>query len=105
MNRRLGPGGRVYVSVPFEHTGIGTNISRVYGRKWYYGDPHFHLLTWTPLNTRSLLVAAGFEGIKCVNIDEVLDSMETPVKLEAGKSKGGPIEKFRCWCTGTKRAR
>ena len=98
LRRKMKTGGRIFISVPFEHGGIGTAERHVYGRTWFSGDKHQHLYTWNPLNLGNLLTHAGFEVVECFNADEA-----NAVNIEksnhlSGAGKGGPIEKLQIWC-------
>lgn len=66
----LKPGGRIFISVPFDHAGMGNPKmgAQVYGRSYFSKDISFHLFTWNPLLLGNLLTAAGFEVDTCTDL-------------------------------------
>lgn len=104
LHKKLMRGGEVYIQVPFDHAGVISAVSGVYGRKFYPGDKHNHLFTWNSLLLGNLLTAAGFEVIECFdaeksNMEMRENGLLEPAYLEKiNTGLGTHIEKINVWC-------
>eukprot|EP00243_Klebsormidium_subtile_P005518 TRINITY_DN2220_c0_g2_i1.p1 TRINITY_DN2220_c0_g2~~TRINITY_DN2220_c0_g2_i1.p1 ORF type:complete len:306 (-),score=4.42 TRINITY_DN2220_c0_g2_i1:503-1420(-) len=100
----LKPGGRILISVPFDHAGMGNPKidSEVYGRRYFPKDISFHLFTWNPLLLGNLLTAAGFEVENCTDLQQVVEVAIKDGTLFTGQGNGGLFEKASISCLGKK---
>lgn len=103
LRREMKIGGRVFISLTFEHGVIGTSAKSVYGRVWFAGDKHQHLYTWNPLILGNLMTNSGFDVVKCTNSEQVNDEHLATGSHLSGAGTGGPIEKLQIWCEGVTR--